>query len=253
MSQINATIKKDLLGLTRTFRFILIIGIGLFTAIVNPLTLKYMGELLKLLQVPESMLDSFPKPDLAMGLTNVYSELTDLGLLVILLAIMSFIGGEQKKKLLTMPITKGLTLNSYVISKFILFPLLGFLFGFVFSLIGYTISINMFEVSIPLINVIGSSALVGLELMFVVSLAVMIGILTSRPGIGVTIIYVSRLTLVTLLTAIGYNRFNPFALSIYGSMFNFAELSEVIISVCITIVSIILLFVITLIRTNKEP
>ena len=34
----------------------------------------------------------------------------------------------------------------------------------------------MFEGSIPLINVIGSSALVGLELMFVVSLAVMIGI-----------------------------------------------------------------------------
>lgn len=252
MNQVIATTKKDLIGLTRTFRIFVIIAIGFFSAILQPITLKFMVPLLEVLQVPADIISSLPEGNLLMALASVFAELADIGLLVLLLCIMSFIGGEQKKKLLTIPITKGLTLESYVISKFVLFPIIGFIFGFVFSLIGYSISLALFDNIIPMVSVILSSALVGVEIMFTVVIATAVGILTSRPGIGIAIIYSSRVLVTSILTAIGYNRFNPFALNLYASVFEYAVLSEVMITLAITFGIAILIFIFTFLKTQRR-
>jgi hypothetical protein len=211
-----------------------------------------MKELFILLDVPENVLGLLPETNLLIAVSGVFSDLTDIGILVILLCFMAFIGGEQKKKSLTIPLSKGLRIESYVISKFTLFPLLGFFSGLIFSLVGYYFSLALFGNGIAFINVISSSLLVGFEVMFAVTLCTSIGLITSQPGIGVAIIYVSRLILTSILAAADINRFNPYALNLYASMFNFAPLLEVIISVIITFILIIFLFVFTMIVMKKR-
>ena len=117
MNQVIATTKKDLIGLTRTFRIFVIIAIGFFSAILQPITLKFMVPLLEVLQVPADIISSLPEGNLPMALASVFAELADIGLLVLLLCIMSFIGGEQRK-ITNYTNNKRLTLESYVISNF---------------------------------------------------------------------------------------------------------------------------------------
>jgi hypothetical protein len=252
MRQIKATIIKDLTGLFRTYRMLWILLIGLVCALMQPLTIRYMKELLIALQVPGDLITVLPPPSLALGIAGVFTDLADYGLLVILLCFMAFIGGEQKKKSLTIPLAKGLRIESYVISKFILYPIIGFAIGFIFSLIGYGFSVLLYNDTMIFINVISSAALVGLEMMFGIVLCTGIGLVTSQPGIGVAIIYVSRLFLTTILSAAKINRFNPYALNVYASLFEYAILSEVLITILITVLLIVGIFITTYIIMKKR-
>ena len=241
MRQISATVIKDLKGILRSPRIFILLAAGLFCSVINVTSLRYMKEILEAFSTELDIGNIMPNPDFAMLFAGTLSELSDIGLIVMLLVFMTFIGGEQKKKSLTIPFSSGLKIESYVASKFILYPILAFAFMSIFTIIGYLTSILLIGNGIALSSALASLVTVSLEVVFIVVLCTFVGLITGRPGIGIAIVYFIRLFLISILTIGNLNRFSPFALSAYGLMLESISVSELWITIAITAVLIVAL------------
>ncbi|MGN0682324.1 MAG: hypothetical protein ACI4JY_01495 [Oscillospiraceae bacterium] len=202
------------------------------------------------------------------GMEDMFSMYSDAGLmfatsistfsggplLVIMLLLLSAAGGEQKKRAMIVPMCSGLQYKSYLLPKFVIYPLTVFATVFLASMTAGGLCNLMFpnnHVSLGIMLL--SSVLNAIYMVFILCIFLSLGLCSSKPGVMAAVVYVGQLLVSSLLNGIGLTDYQPFALlnAIGGGMvmgdFSLAEKApSIIVSALIAIVVCVLMYFLAL-------
>ncbi len=230
--QLKYSLKKEWKHFTRTFRLGGIIITAFAVVLANLLMFKFTGAILENLEQSQNVAIStanFSGDDILGGLNlgDMASMYYDAGLmyaatlssmistvmLVIMLVLCSAAGGEQKKRAMIVPLCSGLNSKSYVLAKFILYPVSTFIIIFLASLFCGVLCNAFFpdnQISFGIILL--ASALAGIYMVFTISIFLSLGLCTSRPGVMTAVIYIGTTIIQTITQGLDRFDYNPFTL-----------------------------------------
>lgn len=239
--QLKYSLKKEWAQFSRTFRLWGIIIAALATALLYILMFKFTGALFESMeQMGEMSLSAASGGNLfgdlginmndmiamyldaGMMYSVVMSSICSIALLVIVLVLGSAAGGEQKKRAMIVPLCSGLDNKSYVLAKFIVYPISVFVIIFLTALLSGVLCNALFpnnKVGFDLVLL--GSLLAGIYMTFVVSVFLSLGLCTSKPGVMAAIVYIGTTILQTVFLRFQLYDYNPFTLLnlISGEMF----------------------------------
>ena len=237
-NQIRYSFKKERAQFFRTFKFWGIVLAIFGIAIANPLMYKMSGMLFRqladdrqpttmtiqasVMADPEGSLDDllgglgigdmaemYSRADSTLSLSLV--SLASYSLLIILLVMMPVAGGEQKKRAMIVPQCSGLKFKSYLVPKFVIYPLSVFALTFLGGLTAGGLCNSLFDVGRVSFGMIAfGSLLIAVYLSFIVTVYLSLGLCTSRPGIMVGTVFIGQLFLQTMLDGMGLGDYQPF-------------------------------------------
>ena len=285
----SSALKKEFMYFSRTFRLFGVIFSIMIFALADPVMIKGMGMLMDyVVEIAEEQseaaiaageedavmfdeedtaaLSVFSDMDASAMMAMSVGDFTSTAVLIVLLIMMGPSGSEQKKRSIIIPRCAGLTPNMYVTPKFVLYPLTGFLSGFLAMFACAGVTSLMFEGAIDTGMLALAAVSVGLYIAFTMILELTLGICTERPGVSVITVLAATSIVPTLLSAFRIDKFNPFALpSIAQNAFlsdatvmgvsGSAELdmTNVVVSLIITVIlSLILYFTTLFVLTARQ-
>jgi hypothetical protein len=227
--QVKASFKKEILAFTRTKKFLILIcvfvGLSLFSAVL----MRGMSAMIELVGEDEMFAAGVADAINASAINGVVAAISDMsqvGLLVFLLLLNSFSGGEQKRRSVIIPTTQGLRSFSYIFPKFIIYPVVVFVFAIIGVLAASVISSRIFDNNdLIMSRVLLSGTLLGVYLMMFVCFHLSLGTATGRAGMSAAVCIVASFILPSVFQTLastgvpgGVNAemyaYNPFALSL---------------------------------------
>lgn len=181
-------------------------------------------------------------------------------ILVIMLLLMSAAGGEQKKRAMIVPMCSGLRYKSYLLPKFVIYPLTVFAITFVSACTAGLLCNALFPNNkVTAAILLLSALLASIYNAFIVSVYLSLGLCTSKPGVMTALLYVGQMLLQTLLNGFGLTDYHPFALLNYigGEMvaedFSLAEKTPaIIVSAVLSIVISVMMYFLALTVLNAK-
>ena len=261
--QLRAGYSKEMKAFIRTNRFVILISVFIALGILYPLLIRGMGALMLAMSdtyyelgMDVTILTEQLGSTATIGLTNALSALTTIGLLVFLILINGFAGGEQKRRSIIIPQNSGLESFSYLFPKFIIYPLSIFAFTVVSVIVAAAVSVWAFEFNnIVLINLLVAAALAGLFNMFYVCLHLALGTSTGKAGMSSAICIVVSILLSDALSLAGIvPAFNPVTMHVTATLIaSGAEMRPgIIVGVGITLALMLAVFSIALFVQNAK-
>ncbi len=225
--KLSSALKKEFMYFSRTFRMFGVIFSIMIFALADPVMIKGMGWMMgTLVETVEeasageevfteddiAALNSFSDIDASGMMAMSIGDFTSTAVLIVLLIMMGPSGSEQKKRSIIIPRCAGLTPNMYVTPKFILYPLTGFLSGFLGMFVCAGVTSLLFEGTVDMGMLALAAVSVGLYIAFAMILELTLGICTERPGVSVITVLAATSIIPTLLSSFRIDKFNPFAL-----------------------------------------
>jgi ABC-2 type transport system permease protein len=263
--QLKASFKKELLAFWRTKRFVILTCVFIGWALFSVALVRGMSELLSVLEDnPDVNLGEGFASAAAGGVFTAITELATTALLVFLLLLNSFAGGEQKKRSVIIPRSAGLRSFSYIFPKFIVYPLIIFVLSVLGVLAASGLSALLFENNdLVMSRVLLGGVLLGVYLMMYVSFHLSLGTATGRAGMSAAICIVASFilppifqTLATAEHAAGVEAYvyNPFALSMMaaGSVYQVPPTRDIIMTVLITFAIMVIVYFVALFVQNAK-
>ena len=181
--------------------------------------------------------------------------------LIIMLVMMKPAGGEQKKRAMIVPLCCGLDYKSYLIPKFVIYPLSVFAAAFLGGLMAGGLCGSMFEKDRIYIDTIAlASLMMAVYMAFVITVYLTLGLCSSRPGVMVGVVFLGQMILPSLLQGMGLTDYQPFSLITMlsvlsepgGAEFLSNNIISILVSIAISIAIEILLFFVTLAVLNGK-
>lgn len=117
MKSFFAFFKKECLEFARTYKLFLMGTLFFILGIMNPLTAKYMPDLMDEF-LPEGMVLNLPEPSAMDSWLQFFKNVPQLGLIILVLLFSGMIAHEISKGTLINVLTKGLPRHTVLISKF---------------------------------------------------------------------------------------------------------------------------------------
>ena len=261
--QTLASFHKEILAFFRTRKFFILVGVIVGWSILSPLMIVGLGALV------DSMSDIYAEFGVDMtgmtdeltsvasiGVASQVADISSIGLIVYLLVINSFAGGEQKKRSIIIPQSAGLSSFSYLAPKFIVYPLAILVLSVVGTLAASIVSGLVFDYNdLILINVINAGILLGVYNMFYVCLHLTLGTGTGKPWISSAICIGALLLLPSIFAlADATPAFNPFTLRLAASsaVFGGETPGNIFVGIVVAAVLMVLLFYIALFAQNAK-
>jgi hypothetical protein len=139
-----------------------------------------------------------------------------------MLILMSPSGGEQKKRETIIPSCCGLDYFSYLVPKFVLYPLTVFAVTFLSALTAGGLCDALFDSDkISGGMVVLAAFMCAVYVTFIITVYMSIGLCTSRPGIITVLVYLGSTLIELILTSLDMTKFHPFTLRalVSGEMF----------------------------------
>ena len=118
MSKLIVLIRKELLEHLRTKKILITCVVFLFVAIASPIIAKVMPELLKSISVP-GMSISVPDTTSKDALDQFIKNISQIALLIMVFVVAGVISDEKNKKTLEIVMTKPVSREKFILSKFI--------------------------------------------------------------------------------------------------------------------------------------
>jgi len=265
--QLRASFKKEYLAFFRTKRALIISAVLIGLAIFMPLMIWGLGVLMNAMSpiyeelgMDVSIMTEMLGSSVSMGVMTGVSEMTATGLIVLLILINSFAGGEQKKRSIIIPSSSGLRGFAYISPKFVIYPLTAFVLAIIGAFASWGISSVIYEVNdVSSGGVLLGGILAGVSLMFYVCCHITLGTSTGQAGVSAAVCIVASLILsnVFSLTSSDY-MYNPFALSVLAASVvqegALAAVSprDVIMTILITLVLMVIVYFIALFVQNAK-
>ncbi len=239
--QLKMSFKKEWLHFLRTFRFGgMMITIFSFV-LVYPLLFKAIVALTQAMegsQAAEVLGITVEEMNATIQLYSnstfifggVLTELCATSLLIIMILMMSPLGGEQKKHATVIPMCSGLEYKYYLTAKFVLYSAVLFVGNFLGGCAAGIVCNALFESShVAVVDVVIGALISAIYSVFILCIYMALGLCTSRPGIMVIAMYVGQMILQVFLPTFGLTKFNPFSLyfvvsqQIYTEGFSFSD------------------------------
>jgi len=266
--QTKAGFKKEMLAYFRTNRFTAIALSLIGLAILSPLLLVGMGafmtamgdfyEEVMAMDVTgmAEMLGSYS----SIGVSNSVANIATIGLLIFILLISRYAGGEQKKRADIIPRSAGLRSFGYIFPKFIIYPISAFVTGFIAVMAAWFVSGLVFENNDVAINVaVIAAVLVGVCMMLYICLHLALGTATGQAGMSAVVCIIASMLLPDLFIAVGVElAYNPFALSVLAMQAvneggaTAPEMQEVVMTVIIAFVIMMISYFIAIFAQNAR-
>ena len=245
--QIKAGFRKELLAFVRSRKFFILACVYIGLSIFNPLMLKGMGMIMDTMSdtygqlgVDISIITDQLGTSASLAISSALSELSSTGLLVFLLVINSFAGGEQKKRSVIIPQISGLGSTAYILPKFIIYPLTVFVISLVGALAAAWVSALIFDINdIVVLSVVAAGAVIGVYNMLYVCLHIALGTGTGKAGMSSAICIVASYLLPNFLAVLNTTpTYNPFTLNLTASSVLYGEeaASSILAAVAISVV-----------------
>lgn len=117
MNNYISFLKKELLEHIRTYKLFIMLLVFFIMGILNPLTAKITPDLLKTL-MPEGMSITLAEPSAFDSWTQFFKNVTQMGLIVMVIVFSGILGTELSKGTLINVLTKGLSRGAVILSKY---------------------------------------------------------------------------------------------------------------------------------------
>jgi ABC-2 type transport system permease protein len=193
--QNKASFKKEIMAFFRTKKLTIIALVFIGLAIFGPLMIRGLGLLMSSMEelyddlgmdVTETA--AMLAESATMGVHTFIENIPTVGLLVYLLLINSFAGGEQKRRSIIIPSSSGLRPFSYIFPKFIIYPLTALVLSIIAALVSAVISIAAFENNdIVFGQVLIAGTLAGVHLMLFICFHLALGTATGKAGMSAAV------------------------------------------------------------------
>lgn len=187
--QLLALTKKEFLEALRNYKLIIVPIVFILLASLQPVTFYYLPEIMKLATFSEGSIIQIPIPTAAESIYSIYGQLTQVGLIIIILVSMNTISNEIKNGVAETILTKPIKRSSYLLAKWILY--------FTLTIISFTLAIlgGKYYTSVLIgestwLPVIQSGAVIILYLLLLVAINLLLSTIfnSSIAAGGITIL-----------------------------------------------------------------
>ncbi|MDR5659273.1 hypothetical protein RH915_07205 [Serpentinicella sp. ANB-PHB4] len=239
MKIFNAHLAKEFFEGIKTFKF-LIIGISfLIFAIMEPIMYKLLPYMLEGEGIDPALLEMMDTTQQGL-LRNYMGSLTQIGMIIVTLGLMSIMANEIQKKQLILPISKGVKIKNVVLSKFLLYSIVLCL------VINICFMVNVFYTGIlfgtsdlAIAEILMSGSLFSLYFIFALSLLIFLISLTKKGVAGAIATLVITFILIPLLANFSdLVKFLPQNLISQAGLFELSMSNDLFITLISTVVMI---------------
>lgn len=138
-----AFVKKEFRESISTYKAVIMLAVFLFFGMSSPLLAKLLPQLLSGMDL-NGMTIQIPKPTALDSYAQLFKNLTQMGLLVFLLVFCGILSKELTKGTLTLLLTKGLSRDAVILSKFTVTTILWSVSLVLASLTAYGYTVYLF-------------------------------------------------------------------------------------------------------------
>lgn len=256
MRQWYTIFQKEMLENWRNFKWVWVPLVILVLSIMDPITTYYMPEILDAVgNLPEGAIFEMPTPSPAESIMMSLSQLSTLGVLVIILMSMQTITGEIKSGVSEIILVKPVSYSNYVTAKWASFVLISLASLFI-GLIGSWYYTNLLFGDLAFIVLLKVFVFYGLWFMFIISLSIFFNTMVKNQGLILFLTIVVVMVLNLLTSVLGkYFNWSPSQLSqhIEDMLLTNHISTDLIMSAIITIAASLLLLIgsITFFQSKK--
>ena len=261
--QVKAGLNKELLAFSRSKKLLILACVFIGLSILSPLIIAGLSALV------ESMSDTYEQIGMdvsgmseelnssaMIGVSSQISDLSFAGLLVFLLLINSYAGGEQKKRSIIIPRNSGLGSMAYILPKFIVYPLSIFILSLLGVLAASVVSSSIFENNdIVFSRLLAAGVLLGVRNMFYVCLHLALGTATGKAGMSSAVCIVAANLLPSFFTvADAAPVYNPFTMSqtAVSALYGRESIPDLFISIILALAIMAVAYFIALFVQNAK-
>lgn len=242
--QLKYGLKKEWMEYFGTKRWLAFLLPMLFFIFVDPLMAVFMPMLAEMLPGMESLAAMYPNTQ-EFGLTLFCADAMQMGVLVLLLSMMRTAGGDQKNKSCVIPICNGMKRETYILSKFLLYPAIAFGVSVMSYLVAYAYTWFLFEEKLLFTKLLLPMLAFGLFLAFLAALMLSVGCMTGKAGISAAVIFLAITFLNMILSPLKLNHYHPLALMTHATAFDKVDYLEYWSTVGIVLLVGVLLYFVT--------
>lgn len=265
--QTSSSFTKESLSFFRTGRFFIVAAVLVGLAVFLPLMLAGMAAFMDAasdiydeMGVDVTGMTAMLTSSSSVAVSMSATEVTGIGLMVLIILLNRTAGGEQKKRTIIIPKSSGLRSFSYLFPKYIIYPLSAFVLGFIAMLVSYGISALLFDANdILFLNLIMAALLVGTCLALYVCFHLTLGTTTGRVGLSATVCIIAAFLLPIAFGTVGGDfMFNPFAMDLLASTtimsgtLTGSEIMDVIFTIVFAIGIMTVTFLVALFAQNAK-
>lgn len=181
----KSMIKKEILEGIRTYKFLIIIIVFMFFALLNPVMNKLiLPEILKsqFTGMSEDMLNSMLVTSQVDNVIGYIGDIFEIGTIVVVLSLASLVAGELKNRSFIFPVCSGKSFTGMVASKIIVYGVFTIIVALLAVLTDYLYAGVLFGFDIQgIMPVIRAGLLLGLFFAFLISLVIASGAFVKKP------------------------------------------------------------------------
>ena len=225
--QLKAGLFKEIAAFVRTKKFLILICVFIGTATLYPLMIRGMSLLVYAMSdiyaemgIDVTEMSYVIITDASLGVADAVGVLVSIGLMVFLLLINSFSGGEEKRRSIMIPQSSGLDVFNYLLPKYIVYPLAIFAFTLAGVFLASGVIVLVYENNdLIMRNVVIAATLAGIYNMFYVCLHLTLGTSSGKAGMSAAICIVASMLLPGIFTIVdAVPVYNPLTMGITASM-----------------------------------
>lgn len=191
--------KKELLENWRNYKWIWVPLVVILLAIMDPITTYYLPLIIESVGgLPDGAVIEMPTPLPSDVVMMSLSQLSSLGVLIIVLMMMGTISGEINSGVSELILVKPITYLNYITAKWASFLLIVWVSLFA-ALITSWYYINLLFGELPFLSLLQVTLFYGLWLTLVVTLTIFYNTLVRTPGLvaALTIISIMAMSIIT--------------------------------------------------------
>ncbi|MBS4190864.1 ABC transporter permease [Bacillus sp. FJAT-49705] len=191
---------KELVEMSRNFKWIWVPIVFILLAVKEPLTLYYMPQIIDALGgLPEGAVIELPVPSASEVLIAILGQFNTLGVLIIVLTSMGIIAAERKSGVAAIILVKPVSYASFVTAKWAAAMLLLWVSYFIGYVASWYYVVILFE-AVPFIDFFQSFLLNGIWLSFVLTMTIFFNSFNKSPGV-VGFITIAIIILLSVLSS----------------------------------------------------
>ncbi|WNS73856.1 ABC transporter permease subunit [Bacillus sp. DTU_2020_1000418_1_SI_GHA_SEK_038] len=244
MSQWLTLFNKEMVEMSRNFKWVWVPLVFILLSVKEPLTLYYMPQILDAVGgLPEGAVIQLPVPSASEVMVAILSQFNTLGVLIIALTSMGIIAGERKSGVAGLILVKPVSYTSFITAKWAGALLLLWASYFAGYLASWYYVVILFE-AVPFADFIQSFLLNGIWLSFVLTVTFLFNTIFKSPG-AVGFVSLTAIILLSIINSIFANwlDWSPVQLPAYTSQLLFygGAPKETLPALIVSIVSIFIM------------
>ncbi len=202
----KAFLRKELMEYLKTSKFIILIILFAFFAILSPVLAKYINELLKLLSTDLAIV--LPEPTYVDAWLQFYKNMTSLCLIVFMIIVTGTVAQEKNKGSIMLVLTKKVSRFDFIFSKFLAGIIIYTIVLIVSLLLSIAYTYLLFD-QFAYDGLIISLVLLWLMGIFYMTLALFTSVIAKTPTIAALLGFVGYALFNLLNIANSIQKFNP--------------------------------------------